>query len=96
MSYETIAVDGRLIVVDYDSEVEELPSLYSPGHRGGLFINKITLDDGSDALPYVMSIDDETEEEAMAWVERLLDRKLTVRAQDSADLRASNRGDDKW
>lgn len=91
MSYETILVEDRVILVDYDSEPDELPSMYSPGHPGGLCLNRVTFQDGIDALPWIMSIDDETEEQALAWVERLLDRKLTLMADDAMGERAAER-----
>jgi hypothetical protein len=79
---ETIKIENMLVVVDYDSEPDELPSMYSAGHPGGLCVNKVTFKDGTDALPFVMAIDEETEEQALAWVERLLDHKLTMQAED--------------
>lgn len=81
MSTETLIIEGRLIVVDYDSERDEPASMYSAGHPGGLCINKVNFADKTDALPFVMSVDDETEDQALAWIERLLDRKLTLRAE---------------
>ena len=82
MSTETLTliIEDRLIVVDYDSEPDEPASMYSPGHPGGLCVNKVMFRDGKDALPFVMAIDDETEEQALAWIERMLDRKLTSMA----------------
>lgn len=91
MSTETLIIEGRLIVVDYDSEPDELPSMYSAGHPGGLCINRVTFKDGKDALPFIMAIDDETEEQAFAWVERLLDRKLSLMAEDHQGERAAER-----
>jgi len=91
MSYETIIIEDRVILVDYDSEPDEAPSMYSAGHPGGLCVNKVMFQDGIDALPWIMSIDEETEEQALEWVERLLDRKLTLMADDAQDSRASER-----
>ena len=82
MSIETLKIEGNLVFVDYDSEPDESPSMYSPGHPGGLCVNKVTFKDGTDALAFIMAIDNETEEQALAWVERLLDHKLTVMAED--------------
>lgn len=83
MSTETLIIEGQLIHVIYETEQEERPSLYSPGHSGGYTRLDITLPSGEDALPYVMGIDGDTEEDARAWVERLLDRKLSLRAEDA-------------
>jgi hypothetical protein len=84
MSIETLKIEGNLVHVDYDSEPDEAPSMYSPGYPGGLCVNKVTFKDGKDAMPFIMAIDDETEEQALAWIERLLDRKLTLMAEDMA------------
>lgn len=83
MSTETLIIEGQLILVTYETEQEERPSMYSPGHSGGYTRLDITLPSGDDALSYVMSIDGDTEEDARAWVERLLDRKLSLRAEDA-------------
>ena len=91
MSTETLIIEGNKVTVDYDSEPDEAPSMYSAGHPGGLCINRVTFKDGKDALPDIMKIDDETEEQALAWVERLLDRKLSLRAEDAQGERAAER-----
>ncbi len=82
MSVETLMIEGNLVFVDYDGFAEELPSFDSPGSPEMICINSVKFKNGTDALPFVMAIDDETEEQALAWVERLLDRKLTVQAED--------------
>jgi hypothetical protein len=82
MSVETLVIEGNLVFVDYDGFAEELPSFDSPGMPEFMAINSVKFKNGTDALPFVMAIDDETEEQALAWVERLLDRKLTVQAED--------------
>lgn len=91
MSTETLIIEGQLILVTYETEQEERPSLHSPGHSGGYTRLDIKLPSGEDALPYVMSIDGDTEEDARAWVERLLDRKLAMRAEDIQGERAAER-----
>ena len=91
MSTETLIIEGQLIFVTYETEQEERPSLYSPGHSGGYTRLEITLPSGEDALPYVMSIDGDTKEDARAWVERLLDRKLDKWAEDMQGERAAER-----
>lgn len=92
MTTETLIIEGYKVDVDYDSEPDELPSMYSAGHPGGLCVNSVKFDcNGKDALPYIMSIDDETEEQALAWVERLLDRKLSLIAEDQQGERAAER-----
>jgi hypothetical protein len=75
-------IEGNLVFVDYDGFAEELPSFDSPGMPEFIAINSVKFKNGTDALPFVMAIDDETEEQALAWVERLLDRKLKVQAED--------------
>jgi hypothetical protein len=82
MSVETLIIEGNLVYVDYDGFAEEPPSFDSPGMPEFMAINKVTFKDGKNAIPFVMAIDDETEEQALAWVERLLDRKLTMQAED--------------
>ena len=91
MSTETLIIEGYKVDVHYDEFAEELPSLYSPGMPGFMAINSIRFKDGKDALPFVMAIDDETEEQALAWIVRLLDRKLSLRAEDQQGERASER-----
>lgn len=91
MSTETLIIEGRLIHVDYDSEPDELPSMYSPGQPGGLCVNSVKFQDGTDATLWIMSIDDESESEAMMWVCRLIDRKLSLRAEDQQGERAAER-----
>jgi len=91
MSTETLIIEGYKVDVDYDSEPDEAPSMYSAGHPGGLCVNSVKFKDGRDALPFVMAIDNDSEEEALAWVERLLDRKLSLRAEDAQGERAAER-----
>lgn len=91
MSTETLSIEGNLVYVHYDEFAEELPSIDSPGMPGFMAINSVKFKDGKDALPFIMAIDDETEEQALAWVERLLDRKLSLRAEDQQGERAAER-----
>jgi len=91
VSAETLIIEGYKVDVDYDSEPDEEPSMYSAGHPGGLCINRVTFKDGKDALPFVMAIDNDSEEEALAWIGRLLDRKLSLRAEDQQGERAAER-----
>ena len=91
MSVETLVIEGNLVYVDYDGFAEELPRADSPGMPAFMTINSVRFKDGKDALPFIMAIDDETEEQALAWVERLLDRKLTLRAEDQQGERAAER-----
>ena len=96
MSTETLIIEGNLVYVDYDSEQEEAMSMYSPGYPEGLCVNSVTFKDGKDALPFIMAIDGETAEQALAWVERLLDRKLSLRAEESQIERHGRRSWQKY
>lgn len=91
MSVETLIIEGNQVVVDYDEFPEELPSSDSPGMPGFIAVNSVKFKDGKDALPFIMAIDNETEEQAFAWVERLLDRKLSLMAEDHQGERAAER-----
>ena len=82
MSIETLSIEGKVVFVDYDGFAEELPSFDSPGSPEMTCINSIEFKDGRDALPFIMAIDEETADQALAWVEQLLDRKLKVQAED--------------
>lgn len=82
MSIETLSIEGKLVFVDYDGFAEELPSFDSPGSPEMICINSVKFKDGADAMPFVMSVDNETEAQARAWVERMLDYKLRLRAED--------------
>lgn len=94
MSVETLVIDGRTLYVTYDSFPEERPSLYSAGSPEMICVTAVKFKDGTDALPWIMSIDDETEEQTCAWVERLLDRRLITQGEDAADSKASDRMDE--
>lgn len=82
MSIETLSIEGKLVFVDYDGFAEEAATFDSPGMPEFMAINSVKFKDGTNALPFVMAVDNETEEQALAWVERLLDHKLTVQAED--------------
>ena len=91
MSTETLIIEGNLVYVDYDGFAEELPSFDSPGMPEFMTINSVKFKNGTDALPFIMAIDGETEEQALAWVERLLDRKLSLRAEDQDGEKSAER-----
>lgn len=91
MSTETLIIEGNHVIVDYDEFAEELPRADSPGMPPFMTINSVRFKDGKDALPFIMAIDNETEEQAFAWVERLLDRKLSLMAEDHQGERAAER-----
>lgn len=82
MSTETLMIEGNLVYVDYDEFPDESPSMYSPGMPGFIAVNSVKFKDGRDALPFVMAIDNETDVQALAWVERLLSAKLAKWAED--------------
>lgn len=82
MSTETLSIEGNLVYVDYDGFAEEAATFDSPGMPEFMAINSVKFKDGRDALPFVMAVDNETEEQALAWVERMLDHKLKVQAED--------------
>ena len=91
MTTETLIIEGNLVYVDYDGFAEELPRADSPGMPEFMTINSVRFKNGKDALPFIMAIDGETEDQALAWVERLLDRKLKMRAEDQQGERAAER-----
>jgi len=88
MTTETLIIEGRTITIDYNSIPEERPSMDSPGCDAMLCINSAVLEDGSDAIEWLVEGSElqypPTAEQCLEMIEELLEKKLLNRAEESA------------